>query len=187
MAKLLLIIGPQAVGKMTVGQKLEKITNLKFMHNHETLELPARIFGWGSESRRKLTSLFRWAILEEVAKSDLEGLIFTLVFSFDHDSDWGFFEKVKTLFEENNGEVIVVELEADLEERLKRNKTENRLNNKPSKRNLEFTEKEIVEDMQKYRLNSFDGEFDGEKYIKINNTNLSAEEVAKMVKEKFDL
>lgn len=41
-----MIIGPQAVGKMTVGQELEKITDLKFMHNHETLELPARLFGW---------------------------------------------------------------------------------------------------------------------------------------------
>ena len=187
MAKLVLIIGPQAVGKMTVGQELEKITELKFMHNHETLELPARLFGWDSDARQRLTTLFRWSILEEVAKSDLEGLIFTLVFSFDHDSDWGFFKKVKKLFEENNGEVIVVELKADLDERLKRNKTENRLNNKPSKRNLEFTEKEIVEDIQKYRLNSVEGEFEGEKYIKINNTNLSAEDVAKMIKEKFNL
>lgn len=187
MAKLVLIVGPQAVGKMTVGQELEKITNLKFMHNHETLELPARIFGWGSDARHRLTSLFRWAILEEVAKSDLEGLIFTLVFSFDHDSDWRFFEKAKALFEENNGEVIVVELEADLEERLRRNKTENRLNNKPSKRNIEFTEKEIVEDMKTYRLNSIEGEFEGEKFMKINNTKLSPQEVAQMIKEKFDL
>ena len=187
MAKLVLIIGPQAVGKMTVGQELEKITNLKFMHNHETLELPARIFGWDSDARHRLTSLFRWSILEEVAKSDLEGLIFTLVFSFDHNSDWGFLEKVKKLFEENNGEVIIVELEADIEERLKRNKTENRLNNKPSKRNIEFTEKEIIEDMSIYRLNSVEGEFEGEKYLKINNTNLTANAVAQMIKEEFDL
>ena len=43
-----------------------------------------------------------------------------------------------------------------MEERLRRNKTENRLNNKPSKRNIEFTEKEIVEDMKTYRLNSIE-------------------------------
>jgi len=187
MAKIVLIIGPQAVGKMTVGQELEKITDLKFMHNHETLELPARIFGWDSDARRRLTSLFRWSIFEEVAKSDLEGLIFTLVFSFDYNDDWGFLEKLKKLFESNNGEVIIVELEADMEERLKRNKSENRLNNKPSKRNIEFTEKEIIEDMKKYRLNSIEGEFKNEKYIKINNTNLAAKDVALMIKEKFDL
>ena len=187
MAKLVLIIGPQAVGKMTVGQELEKITNLKFMHNHETLDLPARIFGWNSDTRHRLTNLFRWSILEEVAKSDLEGLIFTLVFSFNDDSKWEGLKKVERLFKENNGEVIIVELESDIEERIKRNKTENRLNNKPSKRNIEFTEKEILEDVKKYRLNSVDGEFDGRKYFKINNTKKTAKEVAQIIKEKFNL
>ena len=44
MAKFVLICGPQAVGKMTVGQELAKITQLKFMHNHETIDLPLKIF-----------------------------------------------------------------------------------------------------------------------------------------------
>lgn len=39
MAKLIMITGPQAVGKMTVGQELEKITNLKLFHNHMTIDL----------------------------------------------------------------------------------------------------------------------------------------------------
>ena len=111
MAKLVLIIGPQAVGKMTVGQELEKITELKFMHNHETLELPAKIFGWGSEARQRLTELFRTAIFEEVAKSDLEGLIFTRVFAFDYKEEWERLEKTKNIFENNNGEIFIVELE----------------------------------------------------------------------------
>lgn len=187
MAKLVLIIGPQAVGKMTVGQELEKITELKFMHNHETLELPARLFGWGSESRQKLTSIFRNAIFEEMAKSDLEGLIFTYVFAFNLKEEWEWLEKTKKLFQNYNGELYIVELEAETAERLKRNKTENRLNNKPSKRNIAFTENEIIEDTQKYRLNSQEGEIKEKNYLKINNTNLSAEDVAKMIKEKFEL
>lgn len=187
MSKLVLIIGPQAVGKMTVGQELEKITDLKFMHNHETLDLPARLFGWGTEARHRLTSLFRWAIFEEMAKSKLEGLIFTYVFAFNLKEEWEWLNKVKKLFEENNGEVIIVELETSIEERLKRNKTENRLNNKPVKRNVEFTEREIIEDSQKYRLNSNENEFKKEKYIKINNTNIDAKDVAKMIKEEFNL
>jgi shikimate kinase len=32
--KFVLIFGPQAVGKMTVGQELAKITGLKLFHNH---------------------------------------------------------------------------------------------------------------------------------------------------------
>lgn len=187
MSKLILIVGPQAVGKMTVGQELEKITNLKFMHNHETLDLPARIFGWDSEARHRLTNLFRFSIFEEVAKSDLEGLIFTVVFDFGSNDEWIWLQKVKKLFEEQNGEVIIVELEANIEERLKRNKTENRLINKPIKRNIQFTENEILEDSKNYRLNSIDNELAKEKHIKINNTNLSPSEVAKIVKKKFEL
>lgn len=32
MPKFVMIVGPQAVGKMTVGQELTKITNLKLLH-----------------------------------------------------------------------------------------------------------------------------------------------------------
>ena len=35
--KLVLIIGSNAVGKMTVGQELTKITDLRLFHNHMTL------------------------------------------------------------------------------------------------------------------------------------------------------
>jgi uncharacterized protein YdcH (DUF465 family) len=41
--------------------------------------------------------------------------------------------------------------------------------------------------MTKYRLNSLDGEIKRESYMRINNANLSAEEVAKLIKEKFQL
>ena len=41
--------------------------------------------------------------------------------------------------------------------------------------------------MNKYRLNSEKGEITHKKYLRINNTNLSAEDVAKMIKDKFEL
>jgi hypothetical protein len=41
--------------------------------------------------------------------------------------------------------------------------------------------------MEKYRLNSIEGEIQKENYLKINNTNMSAEEVAKLIKERFVL
>ena len=90
-----------------------------------------------------------------------------------------------SLFEEN----YTVELETTLEERLKRNKTANRLEHKESKRDLEWSEKDIYRSLEKYRFNSKPGE--GEKifknFYKIDNTNISAEKVAKMIKEKFEL
>ena len=90
-----------------------------------------------------------------------------------------------SLFEKS----YVIELEASLEERLKRNKTDNRLEYKASKRDLEWSENELIQSMSKHKLNSNPGE--GEKifknYIKINNENLSAKEVATIIKERFDL
>ena len=43
--KLVLIIGAGAVGKMTVGQELMKITNLRLFHNHMMIEPVLEIFG----------------------------------------------------------------------------------------------------------------------------------------------
>ena len=36
---LVIIIGPHAVGKMTVGQELARITDLRLFHNHMSIEL----------------------------------------------------------------------------------------------------------------------------------------------------
>lgn len=187
MAKFILICGPQAVGKMTVGQELSKITELKFMHNHETIDLPLRFFEWSSEQRKRLTDLFRMSIFEEVAKSDLEGMIFTLLWCFESKEDWDWIEKIKDLYEKHNGEFYIVELETTLEERVTRNKTENRLNNKPTKRDVEKSEKDLINSLDKHRMNSKPGEVQYKNYLRIDNTNISAEETAKMIKEKFEL
>ncbi len=187
MPKFVLIIGPQAVGKMTVGQELAKLIDYKLLYNHMTIDLLLNIFEYKSEQFKKLNGLFRLQIFEEFAKSDQKGIIFTGCFDFGNDCEK---EKVETgkwmnLFEES----YVVELETTLEERLRRNKTGNRLKHKVSKRDLEWSENEILNSLKRHRLNSEPGE--GEKifknYFKIDNTNLSPEEVAKKIKEKFNL
>ncbi|SCC58030.1 hypothetical protein GA0061087_11069, partial [Priestia flexa] len=58
---------------------------------------------------------------------------------------------------------------------------------KPSKRDIEWSEGDLKNSMEKYRLNSLEGEIKYSNYTKINNTNLSADEVAKIIKEKFQL
>ena len=44
--KLVLIVGSGAVGKMTVGQELMKITDLRLFHNHMMIEPVIDIFGY---------------------------------------------------------------------------------------------------------------------------------------------
>ena len=80
--KFLIIIGPPAVGKMTVGQELEKITELKLFHNHVTIEMVLPYFEMDSPSFKKLVKSFRMQMFEEVAKNDM-GLIFTYVWALD--------------------------------------------------------------------------------------------------------
>jgi hypothetical protein len=185
--KFVLIFGPQAVGKMTVGQELAKITGLKLFHNHMTIEMVTPIFDFGTKEGQRLVSLFRQEIFEAVAKSDLDGLIFTYVWAFNHSSDWDYVNKVCQIFESRGGTVYFVELEADLDERIERNKSPHRLEHKPTKRNIEWSENNLKKSLEKYRLNSLAGEIIKEEYIRINNTNLSAEEVAKVIKDRFQL
>ena len=43
--KLVWLIGPHAVGKMTVGQELAKMTDLNLFHNHMSIELAVAVLG----------------------------------------------------------------------------------------------------------------------------------------------
>lgn len=184
--KFILIFGPQAVGKMTVGHELEKITEMKLFHNHMTIDLLHPFFEFGAETWR-LSDLFRVEIFEAVSKSKLNGLIFTYVWAFNEQSDWGFVERICNIFESKGGDVYFVELEAAIEERLERNKTPHRLEHKPTKRNMEQSEHNLITSMEIYRLNSTEGEIIKKNYIRINNTNLGPTEVATIIKDKFEL
>lgn len=186
--KLVIILGPHAVGKMTVGQELSSITGLKLFHNHMTIELVRNFFSPQSSAEgRRLNTLFRREIFEAVAKSDLSGLIFTYMFDFNAPSEYEYINSIINLFELHGAEAYVIELFAEYDVRIERNKTENRLLNKPSKRDIEKSE-ELFRNLEaKYRLNSIDGEIPFKNYFKINNTNIEPNEAAIMIKEKFNL
>ncbi|GAA4298432.1 AAA family ATPase [Anaerocolumna aminovalerica] len=185
--KLIIIFGPHAVGKMTVGQELAKITGLKLFHNHMTIDIVSDLFTNMPQERGRLTELFRKEIFEAYSKSDEYGMIFTFMWAFDSQDDWNYINGLEEIFRSRNAEVYYVELEADYELRIERNKTENRLFNKPSKRNIKKSEElfRILED--KYRLNSFEGEIQKENYIRINNSDINPDIVAEMIKSRFSL
>ena len=91
------------------------------------------------------------------------------------------------MFKERNPKICIVELQANLEERLKRNKHEDRLAQKPSKRDIAFSEKNLLHFESKYRMNTTEGELPNKAIYKINNTHLSPEEVASLIKEHYTL
>lgn len=182
--KLLFLFGNSAVGKMSVGQELMKITDLRLFHNHMTIELIIDIFG--KHDRQAVTRL-REVIFEEFAASDSYGIIFTYMWAFDQESDRDYVEHVKEIFEPYDTEFYYAELVSPQEVRLNRNNTENRLKNKASKRNIEISNQRLINDDINHRCESFDGEITFEQYIRIDNSSLAPEAVAVMLKDRFSL
>lgn len=184
---LVIICGPPASGKMTVGQELQKLTGFKLFHNHLSLELVNQFFDFGTPNFRNLDKKIRFDIFEEVANSTLEGLIFTIVWAFNEAEDEAYIDEIIGVFEKRKPKVCLVELVCDLEERLRRNKHENRLHHKASKRDVEASEKRLLYHDGKYRMNSEEGELQGKSMFKVHNTNLTATEAAEKVVEFYGL
>lgn len=185
--KFVVIFGPPAVGKMTVGYELAKLTGLRLFHNHMSIDLVLNFFEFGDEPFFRLVSDFRRRIFEEVAASDLPGLIFTFVWALDHEGDRKFIDDSCDIFRQKGGDIFFDELEADQSERLTRNESEFRLIQKQPKRDVEKSRERLLADDAKYKLNSNGDFFYKENYLKINNTNLPAAEAAREIAERLNL
>lgn len=187
MMKFIVIFGPSAVGKMSVGHELAKLTGLKLFHNHMTIELVLNFFDFGDVRFRRLVAEFRRRIFEEVAASELPGLIFTFVWALDLESDREFIDSSCEIFRVKGAELYFVELEAELSARLKRNESQFRLSQKPSKRDIENSREKLLEESADHKLNSNGDFFYNKNYLKIENTNLSPSEAALRIVEMFSL
>ncbi|MBB6556024.1 AAA family ATPase [Nonomuraea rubra] len=184
---LLCIVGPPAVGKMTVAYEIAQLTGMKVFHNHLAIEPVLRFFEFGSEPYVRLVGEFRRRVFEEVAASDLAGLIFTFVWAFDVPEDEAELERYAAPFRNREGRVFYLELSASQEVRLERNKGELRLAEKPSKRDLDWSRQNLLEMDAKYQLNSNGAFKDRADYLQIDNTELSAAAVAQLAINHFGL
>ena len=182
--KFVFIIGDAAVGKMTVGQELAKITDLRLFHNHMTIEPVIEIFG---RYDGKTISEIRDVIFRNFAASDNYGMIFTLMMDFDLPEEWAYLEHVKEIFEPYGTEFYYVELIAPQKIRLERNVSENRLQHKASKRDIEISNRRLIDDDKNHRCVSYEGEIPFDNYLRIDNSALEAEAAAKLIKETFGL
>lgn len=180
---LIIVFGPPAVGKMTVGQEISRLTGYPLLHNHMTIDLVTELFDFGTPQFGRLVPAFRQMLVAEAATSDLPGLIFTFVWAFDVDEDRRFLYGLRDAVAEHGEATYYAELEAGLDERLVRNRTENRLRHK-KKADFDKTEGAILH-LEAHRMNS-DGDFPYPKrHVKIDNTHLSAREAARRIVEAF--
>jgi len=179
------IFGPSAVGKMTVGHELQELTGMRLFHNHMTIDLALNFFDFGQPQFNRLVADFRRRIFEEVAASDLPGLIFTFVWAFDLAADTAFIERTCAIFRERGSKIYFVELETEQAERLRRNESAFRLSQKPSKRDAEKSRRLLLEHDAQHQLNSDDEFSRAENYLRIDNTRLPATETARLIADKF--
>jgi len=179
--RLVIIFGPAAVGKMSVGLELQRLTGLRLFHNHMSVDVALQFFPFGTPQFSRLVSAHRAQIFTEVADSDLQGLIFTYVWALDDPRDKASIDALVRIFAERGASIHYVELAATQEERLRRNETPLRLAEKRPKRDLEHSRALLLEHDAKYRLNSNGDFFYPEQHIKIDNTHLEPTQVAEQI------
>lgn len=140
----MVIFGPPAVGKMTVGRALCERTDFRLFLNHHTIEPLAEIFSMDSHAFRALTGEFRRRVVEEAAAAGVE-LILTLVWNLGRAQDAQWVSDLVSPYANAGLSVSFVELAADLDVRLDRNHRDDRLQAKPSKRDLAWSEAHLRE------------------------------------------
>ncbi|MEP6697569.1 MAG: AAA family ATPase [Pseudonocardiales bacterium] len=190
--ELVVVFGPPAVGKMTVGREICQLTGFKLFHNHMTIEPVLAIFPYGSPAFDRLVAEFRARIFEEATDSALRGLVFTYVWALDLDEDTAVIASYVDLVCSRGGSVRFVELFAEQSERLERNGGELRLDHKRSKRDLELSRNHLLKSDEEYVLNTgasgrtrADDLLDEHDYVRFDNTRLEPSEVALRVVEHF--
>ena len=180
----LFIIGAPASGKMTIGQELSRLTDATLFYNHQAIDFALEIYQDYTEEMWEFVRGITFSFLGASARNQ-RSVILTDVIDFSNQYQLMYLKQIQNLLDDYHQEILFVELETSLAERMHRNRTENRLKYKPLKRNFEVSEREILDTDKTNQLNSQKQPSGLHYYLKIDNTNLSAEEVAKQIQEKM--
>ena len=136
------IIGAPASGKMTIGQELSKLTGATLFFNHQPIDFALEIYQDFSEEMWELVRRINFSFLETSARYH-RSVILTDVIDFSNQYQLMYLKQIQDLLDDYHQEILFVELETSLEERIRRNRTENRLKHKPLKRHIEISKREI--------------------------------------------
>ncbi|MDO3395916.1 hypothetical protein QWJ41_09325 [Nocardioides sp. SOB44] len=185
--ELLLITGPPAVGKMTVGRAICARSDFRLFHNHHTVEPLLEVFGHGTPPFERLTLEFRRRVLEEAVEHGLR-LVFTLVWGVDDPVEAALVGQMVEPYRKAGLPVRWVELYADLETRLARNGGADRIVAKPSKADLVWSDAHVREVDQRLRMNTdpleptvADELLADVEHLRLDNAALTADEAAQRV------
>jgi hypothetical protein len=169
---------------MTVGRAMADASSFRLFHNHHVIEPLLDVFEFESAPFQKLLGEFRQRVLEEAAEADTD-LVFTLVWALDLPEDSVGIRRHLAPFVDAGRPIAIVELYADLETRLARNRTPYRLAEKKSKRDLAWSE-DNVRGLERIQMNTgapspADEVIAQFPHLRIDNTDRAPEDVAREV------
>lgn len=189
---LIVIFGPPAVGKMTVGQALAARSggDLRLLHNHMTIDLVIEFFDFGTRPFGRLVKGFRRSIVAECVAAGGPGLILTYAWALDVISEVPSLDEVLEPARAAGVPIRWVELSATLEERLERNRSANRLLHKgKTKSDIEASERRLLMHEEQHVFNT-DAEHPfpyDEPHLRLEITDMAPDEAAKRIAEAFGL
>jgi len=180
---LVCLIGPPAVGKMTVGQALCRRTGFKLFHGHVVADALSPYFPFGTPPFARLGQAWRRMFLEEAVQAGLD-VVTTVAWRFNLPGDAESVGDWLRPYVEGGGRGLCAELVAPLEVRLERHRTENR---RPHKNAYWVTGAYLREGDAAHRYDS-GGAFPFDlPHLRLETAHLSAEAAARRIAEHFDL
>jgi hypothetical protein len=176
--KLIILYGAPAVGKLAVGKELEKITGYKLFHNHLSLDMVEGIFTSKDKIFWPLVQKFRLEMIDAAAKEKVKGVIFTSGYSGQPKDET--LEGMIKIVKKYGGKTYFVHLVCSREEMFRRVKSTDR------KKHLKTT---TIARLKKLLPHwDMDKEIPfKEENIRIDNTKISAKNVANMIKKQYRL
>lgn len=181
--ELLVVIGPPAVGKMTVGRAIAAASDFRLFHNHHVIEPLAEVFGFDHPSFEKLKEAWRREVIEEAAASGTR-LVLTLVWLVEEEGDAAIVRRIVAPYADRGLRVSFLELRAPLATRLVRNVQDDRIAAKPSKADLAWSDAHVREadarrmNTDPQRPSPADAVLAEHRHLRVDNTDLSPEQVA---------
>ncbi len=174
--KLIIIYGAIAVGKLTTANELSRITSYPILHNHMTIDVAVNFFAFDSTPFRRLIRKLRLDIVNELLTEGAQGLIWTTGLPNTPDN-LNFYKNLEEIIQANGGTVCYVKLICDPSEQRNRVMNEERKNFKKSS-----TIADLTEAMSKLDFSTITPP---DQTLTIDNTNISATEVAEMIASHF--
>ena len=132
--KHLFLLGPPAVGKLTVGKILSKRTNYPLFDNARTVDVASLLFDYGTNEYRAYRDEMRMLFYNKAMTANIKGLISTCCLR--HPSNWCYFDCIEKLFNEHGWNTMYFLLTAEKKAIIDRagsmeRKSKNSLNKKP--------------------------------------------------------